>query len=254
MISSLSDRSQYSSLTDCIYLNQASLGLIGEPAVTAMHAFLDDVGRHGNMKMSDSDEVAFFSLLREQAAAILNCQPERLAIVSSAGEMLSQLLYLFRPPAGSRVLSMSSDFPAVTRPWIAYAAENNCELQFADERDAHDLTETLIQIIDERTSVVAVSYVQFATGTRMDIPRLREATRKAGALLMVDVTQAAGALPIDAKGWDVKKRYVQRIVRGGSWRDRYEQLRSSVRWAVPDHVRSDAIGFRCVKVDVKNAD
>ena len=202
MISSLSDCSQYSSLTDCIYLNQASLGLIGQPAVTAMHAFLDDVGRHGNMKMSDSDEVAFFSLLREQAAAILNCQPERLAIVASAGEMLSQLPYLFRPPAGSRVLSMSSDFPAVTRPWIAYAAENDCELQFVDERITHDLTETLIRSIDERTSVVAVSYVQFATGTRVDIHRLREATRQVGAMLMVDVTQAAGAIPVDAKGWN----------------------------------------------------
>ncbi len=97
---------------------------------------------------------------------------------------------------------MFSEFPAVTRPWIAYAAEKDCELQFVDERETHDLTETPIQSIDERISVVAVSYVQFATGTRVDIPRLREATRKVGALLMVDVTQAAGALPIDAKGWD----------------------------------------------------
>jgi formylglycine-generating enzyme required for sulfatase activity len=59
--------------------------------------------------------------------------------------------------------------------------------------------------------------------------------------------------PINGEGWDVKKQYVQRIVRGGSWRDRYEQLRSSVRWAVPDHVRSDAIGLRCVKAAVNDA-
>ena len=65
-----------------------------------------------------------------------------------------------------------------------------------------DLTEALVQNIDERTSVVAVSYVQFATGTRTDIHRLREASRRVGALLVVDVTQAAGAIPIDAKGWD----------------------------------------------------
>jgi cysteine desulfurase/selenocysteine lyase len=202
MISSLSDRSQYSSLSDCIYLNQASLGLIGQPAVTAMHEFLDDVGRHGNMNMSDSDEVAFFSLLREQAATVLNCQPEHLAIMSSAGEMLSQLPYLFRPSAGSRVLAISTDFPAVTRPWIAYSEQNGRELHFVDDLIDHDLTETLIQSIDERVSVVAVSYVQFATGTRVDIPRLREATRQVGAMLMVDVTQAAGTIPIDAKSWD----------------------------------------------------
>ena len=134
MITALSDRSHYSSLKQCVYLNQASLGLIGQPAVTAMQAFLDKVGRHGNMKMSDRDEVAFFSLLREAAAALLNCRPERLAILSSAGEILSQLPYLFRLPAGSRVLAVSSDFPAITRPWIAYAADNDFALHFVDEQ------------------------------------------------------------------------------------------------------------------------
>ncbi len=202
MISSLSDRSQYSSLTICTYLNQASLGLICQPAVSAMHTFLDDIGRHGNLNMSDTDEVAFFTPLREQAAALMNCPPERLAIMSSAGEMLSQLPYLFRPSAGSKILAVSSDFPAITRPWIAYAEPHDIELQFVDEHIDHDLTEALIQNIDERTTVVAVSYVQFSTGTRTDIHRLREATRQVGAMLVVDVTQAAGAIPIDAKSWE----------------------------------------------------
>ncbi len=202
MISSLSSRSQYSSLTDSIYLNQASLGLIGQPAVSAMHTYLDDIGRHGNLYMSDADEVAFFSPLRENAATLLNCPPERLAVISSAGEMLSQLPYLFRPPAGGKIIAVSSDFPAITRPWIAYAESHDNELQFVDEQMDKDLTEALIEKTDERTSVVAVSYVQFSTGTRADIHRLREATRKLGAFLVVDVTQAAGAVPIDAQSWE----------------------------------------------------
>lgn len=202
MISSLSDRAHYSSLNDCIYLNQASLGLIGQPAVSAMHAFLDDVGRHGNMVMSDSDEVAFFSLLREQAADLMNCLPDRLAIVASAGEMLVQLPYLFSPPTGSNVIAVSSDFPAITRPWIAYAETHDTKLHFVDDQMDQDLTEAVIQRIDEHTSVVVISYVQFSTGTRVDIRRLREETWNVGALLAVDVTQAAGAIPIEVNGWD----------------------------------------------------
>ena len=38
-----------------------------------------------------------------------------------------------------------------------------------------------------------------------------------------------------------------RIIRGGSWREHYSLLTSTTRWAIPNHVRSDAIGFRCVK-------
>lgn len=202
MIFSLSDRTQYNSLTDAIYLNQASLGLTGQPSVSAMHAYLDDIGRHGNMNLTDAQEVALFAPLRKNAAALMNCPPEQLAIMSSAGEMLSQLPYLFNVPAGSKFLSVSTDFPAITRPWIAYAETHDIALQFVDEQVGVDLTDALIEAIDESTAVVAVSYVQFSTGTRSDVYRLREATRKVGAYLVVDVTQAAGAVPIDAKGWE----------------------------------------------------
>ena len=202
MISSLSDRSHYSCLADYRYLNQASLGLVGQPAVSAMHKYFDEIGRHGNLYMSDAAEVAFLTPLRVNGAALMNCPPEQLAIMFSAGEMCCQLPYLFNPPAGSNILAVSSDFPSITRPWIAYAETHDIELKFVDQHMDQDLTETLIQNIDERTAVVAVSYVQFSTGTRTDLYRLREATRKVGARLVVDVTQAAGAVPIDATGWE----------------------------------------------------
>ena len=104
MLSSLSDRTQYSSLQDCIYLNQASLGLMGEPAVSAMHTYLDEIGRHGNLYMSDAEELAFLDPLRINAAALMNCPTDQLAIIASAGEMLSQLPYLFCPRKESRVV------------------------------------------------------------------------------------------------------------------------------------------------------
>jgi formylglycine-generating enzyme required for sulfatase activity len=53
--------------------------------------------------------------------------------------------------------------------------------------------------------------------------------------------------PTRGVGWDPERTHVARVIRGGSWRDRYHLLESSTRWAVPNHVRSDAIGFRCVK-------
>lgn len=202
MIGALLDRSNYASLKECVYLNQASLGLVGEPAVTAMHSFLDDIARHGNWKMSDGEEVAFFNALRTPAATILNCAPEQLAILSSASELLSQLPFLFRPAKGSIIVVVSTDFPAVTRPFIGYALEHGCQLRFVDDRASEDLTSAIIESMDESTSVVAVSYVQFSTGTMVDIHRLRDATAAVGARLVVDVTQAAGAIPVDTRAWN----------------------------------------------------
>src|SRR6202045_3908661 len=196
------DRLDYPSLRQSVYLNQASLGLISQPAVTAMHTFIDNVAKHGNLHMSDSDEVAYCETLRERASRLFHCDSSRVAIVASASEILGQLPMLLRPRLKSTVLAVSSDFPAITRPWLREAALKNHTVRFVDDQPTRDLTDTLIEAIDESTSVVAVSSVQYATGTVVDISRLRQSTVQVGARLIVDATQAAGATRVDAAAWD----------------------------------------------------
>jgi len=201
MINALIDRSNYPCLTDYVYLNQASLGLIGQPAVQSMHSFLDNIARHGNLRMTDEEEAGYFESLRQRGARLLNCHTGRLAILSSASELLGQLPFLIRPASGSFIVAVSTDFPAVTRPWIRYAAENDCSLRFVDDIATENLTDRIIDGIDSRTAVVAVSSVQFSTGSMVDVPRLREAAERVNARLVVDVTQAAGILKIDSQHW-----------------------------------------------------
>src|SRR5215472_11423685 len=196
------NRLDYPSLRQSVYLNQASLGLISQHAVTAMHTFIDSVARHGNLYMSDSDEVAYCETLRERASQLFRCPSSQVAIVASASEVLGQLPMLLQPRPKSTILAVSSDFPAITRPWLRLAALKDHTLRFVDDQPKCDLTDELIEAIDESTSVVAVSSVQYATGTVVDIPRLRQSTVKVGARLIVDATQAAGAVPVDAGAWD----------------------------------------------------
>ena len=91
MIESLSDRQDYPCLINFNYLNQASLGLIGNSAVSAMHNFLNETARHGNLKMSDSSEATFLDAIRLKIAHLFQAKFENIAIISSASEILSQL-------------------------------------------------------------------------------------------------------------------------------------------------------------------
>jgi cysteine desulfurase/selenocysteine lyase len=202
MIPSSLNRLDYPSLRQSVYLNQASLGLIGQPAVTAMHTFIDDVARHGNLYMSDNDEVGYCETLRERAARLLNCDLAKVAIVAGASEILGQLPFLLQPRLNSTILAVSSDFPAITRPWLRLAAQKNHRVRFVDDQPTCNLTDTLIEAIDGNTAVVAVSSVQYATGTVVDISRLRRSTAQVGARLIVDATQTAGAMRVDAAAWD----------------------------------------------------
>ncbi|MFT5142683.1 MAG: cysteine desulfurase/selenocysteine lyase [Rhodothermales bacterium] len=195
------DRSDYPSLKESVYLNQASLGLIGEPAVRSMHAFLDDVARHGNLRMSDADEVGFFEALRERGARILNCDVRGVAITSGASELLGQLPFMIRPPAGTSILCVSTDFPAVTRPWVQYAQASGCAVEFVEDVADQPLTDTLLAAIHDRTAVIAVGSVQYATGTVLDVRRLRQGADRVGARLIIDATQGAGVTDIMAGDW-----------------------------------------------------
>ena len=200
-MASLLDRSAYPTLLSTVYLNQASLGLIGDPAVAAMDDLLHRVLRHGNVHMSDDDEVAFLDGLRVRASRLFQVEGSRIAIVGSASELLGQAPFLLPVPPGSKVLAVASDFPAITRPWLRLEAIGGCRVEFVADHPETDLTADLVAHVDERTAVVAVGWVQYATGTLIDVPRLRAATAAAGARLVLDATQGAGAMSSNAGGW-----------------------------------------------------
>jgi cysteine desulfurase / selenocysteine lyase len=197
MSSSISDRSQYPCLSDSVYLNQASLGLIGQPAVAAMHNFLENVARHGNLYMSDSDEINYCHALRGVAGRLFHNDPSRIAILASASELLGQFPLLLRLKPNATILAVSSDFPAITRPWVRQSYFEKIRVRFVDDLPDRDLTDAIIDAIDETTGVIAVGSVQYATGTLVDVGRLARSAQKVGAFLIVDATQAAGAMRVD---------------------------------------------------------
>ena len=201
MVDALSLRSGYPCLDQSIYLNQASLGLLHDQTVEEMTEFLSTVARYGNLKMTDKQEANFLDPLRGSIAKLLQAQPENIAILSSASELLSQVPNLCSPEPNSKIILVSTDFPSITRPWLTNKKTDDLKICFVNEVPNADLTQTIIENIDPNTSVVCVSYVQFASGTRIDIKKLAKYTKEVGAKLVVDLTQAAGAIPINISEW-----------------------------------------------------
>ena len=89
MINALSNRSGYPCLSQNIYLNQASLGLLSDKTVTEMTKFLDTVARYGNLKMTDEEEAHFLNPLRRNVATLLQAKQKNIAIVKADGSIQS---------------------------------------------------------------------------------------------------------------------------------------------------------------------
>ena len=191
----LIDPGEYAALAYCTYLNQASLGLIPRTSLEASVRFLTDVAQHGNLRLSDQAEARILDGLRTAAAELLGAPVASVAVVGGASEGLGQLAALLSS-AGGEVVLVSSDFPSVTYPWLAARDRLGMHIRWVRDTPVHDLTLSLSDAIGERTTVVCVSPVQFATGSRVDVAALVARARDVGARVVVDVTQMAGAAPV----------------------------------------------------------
>jgi selenocysteine lyase/cysteine desulfurase len=99
--------------------------------------------------------------------------------------------------AGDNIVTFRHEFPSNIYPWLRIRDTAGVELRMAGERNGRVDVDELLSLIDNRTRVVAISHVQFASGYRIDLERLGYVARKNGALLVVDVIQSLGVLPIN---------------------------------------------------------
>ena len=96
-------------------------------------------------------------------------------------------------PDGARVLCAEEDFTSLLFPFLA------------DERLRVDVVplDRILDSVHAGIDLVAVSLVQSADGRVLDLTALLEVAAAANARTYVDITQAAGWLPVDVRAIDV---------------------------------------------------
>jgi cysteine desulfurase / selenocysteine lyase len=98
---------------------------------------------------------------------------------------------------GDNIVAPADEFPSNFYPW-AQLRRHGVEVREVPMIDGHADLDLLPGLIDANTKVVAISAVQYTSGYRYDLGRLGDFCRSRDALLVVDGTQAAGAMVIDA--------------------------------------------------------
>src|SRR5690606_33148552 len=92
------------------------------------------------------------------------------------------------------------EFPANVYPWLLEAERRGGRVHVVPRAGGLPDEDALVRALDRPgVRVLAVSWVQFATGHRADLARLGAACRARGVHLVVDAIQGVGALPLDAR-------------------------------------------------------
>ena len=197
---SLSPRSDFPVLEEVVYLNTGSYGLEPLPVQHAGEALGSQIAGRGTVGFDDEVEKRVGDVPRAAVARLLGASPDDVAVVTHATEALCQVAWWLKPGEGENVVSADLEFPSVTYPWLRLARDTGVEVRLAPA--LHDPAsfslDAIAAVVDERTSVICVSHVQYATGHRLDPAGLVELARSVGATLILDVTQSAGVVPLDA--------------------------------------------------------
>jgi selenocysteine lyase/cysteine desulfurase len=165
------------------YLNTASSGLIPARSVAAVKAALDDAAAGGPYT-----DAAFEAVEQSRAAyARLVGVPAR-RVAAGASVAVYAGLIATSLPSGAEVLTAEGDFSSLVNP---FAVRRDLKLRTAPLEDLADA-------VRPETALVAVSAVQSADGRIADLDAIRAAARAHGARTLVDLSQAAGWLPVSA--------------------------------------------------------
>lgn len=197
---SLSPRDDFPVLTEVTYLNTGSIGLEPLPVQRAAEELGGQIAGRGTVGFDDETEKRVGDVPRAAAARLLGASPDDVAVVTHATEALCQVAWWLRPGEGENVVSADIEFPSVTYPWLRVARDTGAEVRLAPalRNPASFSLDTIADAVDEHTAVICVSHVQYATGHRLDPGALAELARSVGATFVLDATQSAGVVPLNA--------------------------------------------------------
>ncbi len=124
-----------------------------------------------------------------RVAAAWRCDVEDIGLVSSVVEGVSMLAESLDWREGDEVVVPDIEYPSLAAP---FALQPGVTLRVAEGVSG------VAAAITPRTRIIAVSSTSFLNAERADLPALRSLADRIGALLVVDHTQSAGWMPIEA--------------------------------------------------------
>ncbi|MTW21153.1 aminotransferase class V-fold PLP-dependent enzyme [Allochromatium palmeri] len=179
------------------HLNHAAVGPWPRRAVAAVTCFAEENARLGSLGYLDWLGVE--QRLRERLAELIGAErASDIALAKNTSEALSVIAHGLPWTPGDNIVGIAQEFPSNRVVWESLA-DQGVTWRALDLDRSRDPEADLIALCDDSTRMIAVSWVQYASGLRLDLERLGAWCRANAVLLCVDAIQGLGALPFDLR-------------------------------------------------------
>jgi selenocysteine lyase/cysteine desulfurase len=187
-------------IEDATYLNTAAHAAIPRVALRAVQASIE-----ANKFPHHVDDGVFFEApirIRASLSKMIGARPEEIALMTGASTGVAAVAHLLRWKPGDEVITAKGEFPLQYATWKPMEDREGVKLKIVAPRDRFISADDLITAITPRTRVVSVSHVRFDDASLLDAARVAAACHAQGALLVLDVSQSCGAVPMDVHDLD----------------------------------------------------
>jgi kynureninase len=198
-------REAFPTLASGIHLLSHSLGPVPRAARESMLGYYEAWEHHTSEDAWATSWWEMSSQVGDRIARILGGDAGSVQIQPNASIALSSVLSCFDFTSSKRnkIVASALDFPSMQYVLDAQTPMG-ARVEIVPSDDGITIPmKRILDAIDDATALVALSHVSFKSSFRVAVEPIVERARKHGALVLLDVYQSAGAVPLHAAAWNV---------------------------------------------------
>ena len=179
------------------FLDHAAVAPIPDTAAAALEDYGRRVAENGVADVWHwVDRVAH---VRRLAARLVNApSPDDVTFVPNTTVGIGLVAEGFPWTPGDNVVTVAEEYPANQYPWMNLRARG-VEVRAVPSRGNRVEIDDVRAAVTDRTRVLAISFVEFASGFRNDLDALGDLCRSRGVFFFVDAIQGLGVFPLDVQ-------------------------------------------------------
>lgn len=180
---------------DVAYFNAASLSPVLRSVRAAGESALRRRARP--WEIGEADWFADVERLRGLAGRLVGGDAEGMALVPATSYGFAVAAANLPLRAGEQVLVLAEEYPSGVYTWRGAAERAGASVRTVTRAPGQTWTEAVLAAIDERVRIVSVPNVHWTDGGLVELDRVAERARAAGARLVIDASQSLGVMPLD---------------------------------------------------------
>jgi len=148
-------------------------------------------------EISAEDWFADVERLRALFGRLVGADAEAVALVPATSYGFAVAARNLALRAGDRVVVLEREYPSGIYTWRAATRAAGAEIVTVRREAGQTWAEAVLEVLDERVSVVSVPQVHWTDGALVDLDAVSARSHEIGAKLVIDGSQSIGAMPFD---------------------------------------------------------